>query len=98
MQYKGFNFRRTKAYVVLPKEHDVNGPHMTFGKICTQDTEGAVETDYHHNIDCKFGKRGEKVFALPLPCQGHSRTNMMYSGKNIYMMEGGKFYVAKING
>jgi hypothetical protein len=97
MKFKGINWRRTRTVVSLPYAYEENGC-LTFGKIVPKDTKGAIETNFINGI------AGERIYAKPLKCTGHSRTNMMYGKYEVheyavytraYLQLGGLVYTAR---
>lgn len=106
MQFKGYNFTRSKNIVTLPTL-DCNGfpmpyvqegkeNYVVFGRVTKlgANKKGAVKTNY------KWigGKNdGEYVYAVPIECNGYSRTNMMY-GKDdkIYLAHKGSCFVVNM--
>ncbi len=73
MKYDGYNYTKNKTIIPLPQsysEKQGKPNYVFFGKKCKKDAIGAVPAGYYVN--------GE--YAIPLPCNGHSLTNLMYCG------------------
>lgn len=89
MIFDGMNFRKNKKVVPLPKEYwlgDIKN-HITFGVICNKMEDGAIRTNWTYGEDCS------PVYAKPIPCKGHSLTNMMYGSNKLYLLYNAEVYV-----
>jgi hypothetical protein len=88
MIFDGIKFRKNNNVVDLPKKFWVgdNKNYITFGTICNLEDNDAVSTDMIYSLD------GLPVYAKPLRCDGHSLTNMMYSGNKLYLKIDGVVY------
>jgi hypothetical protein len=87
--FKGFYYSPTRTVVPLPQEHWTGSikNEMTFGKVCPADKPGAIQTTW------KYDGSGLPVFAKPIPCKGHSLTNLMYGETHAYLLYDGKMYM-----
>lgn len=90
MKFDGEVWRISRTVVSLPKEYWLGGikNHITFGRKCTPNTKGAVQTEWHPK-----GDPDNKIYAKPIECDGHSLTNLMF-GKDghKYLMVDGRIY------
>lgn len=94
--YDGMRFTRSRKCVTLP------GPRhaVLFGRVCKKDTPNAVRTNAKWRGGSPYRDEAENgeypVYAIPVPEDGHSSTNVMY-GKDgyIYLAYGGEVFVHK---
>lgn len=101
MIFKGIKFRKNKNYVNMPdswlKENGYETNFLRFGKIADKDVEGAVETKWFY---MDWEKEKTPIFAVPVQCEGHSRTNMMYgkvaNREMIFLMVDGMIFTAPV--
>jgi len=90
MIFDGMRFTRSNKVVTLPQAmwYGELKNYVAFGRICNKDATGAVKTNWTRN--------GEIIYALPVPCDRHSLTNMMYGTDGYtYLILNGKVYVKK---
>ncbi len=87
MTHDGIKFTADKKIVPIPAPADGQPHYVYFGRVCDQDKEGAIPS--------LVSRDGVKVYAKPIPCEGHSKSNMMYGPGKTYLMVDGRCYVAK---
>ena len=88
MVYDGYEFKKSSTIIALPHSYSEkkNKPnYVFFGRKCKKGDVGAVPAGYYHN--------GE--YAIPLPCDGHSLTNMMFCGDFLVLQYEGCTYTTK---
>lgn len=93
MIFDGMKFRRTSKVVTLPWRYWEKGNYVMFGRVAKDPSDpDAVPT---HWYQVKDGIR-QMVRAIPIVCEAHSRTNMMY-GKDgyTYLFLKGQVYIRK---
>lgn len=77
MKFDGQVWRISKTVVSLPQEHWVGDikNYITFGRICKPTAKGAIKTNWK-----RLHPLGEEeIYAVPIGCDGHSLTNLMYA-------------------
>jgi hypothetical protein len=75
MKFKGHNWRISHTVIVL----DSGEQYLRFGRICAaHGHKDAVKTTFKLSDAWKDYKKGDYLFARPLPLTGHSLTNMAY--------------------
>lgn len=102
MIFDGMRFTRSKKVVTLPQEMWAGNMknYVTFGRICSKSTDGAIKTEWYWQGYSPFGDAAEgdkfPIYAVPVPIDGHSLTNMMYGAdRYTYLYYNGKVYVKK---
>lgn len=105
MIFDGMNFKEVSTVVRIPSDSN----YIIFGKVCHREANGAIRTFYLHTTNCRFGRKGEFVYAKPIPITGYSLTNMAYGKpfyrnrcnngfrewyQNVYLMKDGRIYSA----
>lgn len=91
MKWDGHVYWLNRSIVPLPQSmwDGEQKNHITFGKICKETAKGAIKTDY---------KRDKKpIYAKPVPNEGHSLTNLMFSTEHAYLMVDGRVYSRRFN-
>lgn len=92
INFKGTRLTRSRKLVTLPND---GTPYLKFGMAdfaATDDQGGKlVPTEY------TLGSDGRRLYARPIPLNGHSQTNVAY-GKNgyVYACINGVLYSGKI--
>lgn len=89
MIFKGERFTKSKTVVMLPKEM-WDKCNVTFGKVVPKGQTppaNAVQTEYKWVDKGQGGRQSAElktvpVFAVPIPCDGHSLTNLMFGKPN----------------
>jgi hypothetical protein len=104
MIFDGMRWRRTKKVVNLPYGYtndelgypESRSNYLSFGRICDKDTEGAVKTSWYYK-EWDYDKEEEittPIYAKPIKCNGHSRTNMMFGADGyMYLFTGREVYI-----
>ena len=103
MQFKGRKFNKCKTVVVLPgsewkggsQDGKIPNNYMTFGRLIPpwkNVPENAVPYVIEDETNAGLG-----LWAVPIKCDGHSLTNMMYAENNtrFYLYQNGRVWTCK---
>ena len=86
MTHDGIKFIADKNIVEIPTPEGGKEGYVYFGRVCRPESKGAVKTNTMRS--------GVYLYARPILCEGHSKTNMMYGPKDkVYLKYDGKCYV-----
>lgn len=92
MIFDGMRWTRSRKVVSLPQDYWLGESknYVTFGRVSFENAPGAVKTNWKD----ESWEPPRDVWATPIPCDGHSLTNLMY-GKDgkAYLMLDGLIYV-----
>ncbi len=86
MTHDGIQFTANQNIVEVPTPDGGNPSYVYFGRVCKPESNGAVKTSVKRG--------GVFLYAKPIPCEGHSKTNMMYGpNQKVYLKYDGRCYV-----